>query len=151
VDFHGSPCGKTTGNKKFKYSSVRVFIKEIKVNQRHNYFKILFYIGLLAVFILAVIPDTNELPEITKLSDKLNHLAAFFTLAILIDLAYSTKSFLWKFDFLILYGLFIESIQYFLPYREFSLYDLAANIAGLLFYFIVRELKKLNYLPVGRK
>jgi VanZ family protein len=121
------------------------------MNKRRNYFKILFYIGLLVIFILAVIPDTDKLPEITKLSDKLNHVAAFFTLAILIDFAYSNKSFLWKFNFLVWYGLLIESIQYFLPYREFSLYDLAADIAGLLFYFTVRELKKLNYLPVRRK
>jgi len=110
-----------------------------------NYFRALFYGVSLVVFILAIIPDTNELPEITRLNDKLNHLAAFFILAILIDLAYSSKSFLWKFNFLVWYGLLIEFIQYLLPHREFSLLDLTADISGLLFYFFIRRVKKLSF------
>ena len=120
------------------------------LKSKSNYFKVLFYGVLLIIFILATIQDTNKLPEITKLSDKLNHLIAFFTLALLIDLAYSNKSLFWKFNFLILYGSLIEFVQYFLPYRESSLYDLAAGIAGLLFYFIVRGLM-INSLPCSRE
>ncbi|MEW6215902.1 MAG: hypothetical protein AB1478_11990, partial [Nitrospirota bacterium] len=74
------------------------------LKSKNNYFKALFYSVLIIIFILAIIPDTKELPDITKFSDKLNHLVAFFTLALLINLAYPNKSPLWKFSFLILYG-----------------------------------------------
>ncbi len=110
-----------------------------------NYYKAIFYSLLLIIFILAVIPDINELPEITKFSDKFNHFIAFFTLALLIDLSYSYKSLSWKISLLIFYELLIEFIQYFLPHREFSLFDLLADFAGLLLFFLImRGLRKLN-------
>lgn len=105
-------------------------------------FKTLFYIVLVVVFILSIIPDTEELPEITKLSDKLTHIFAFITLAFLIDFGYPDKSFFWKLSYLVLYGLMIEMVQYFIPYREFSLFDFATDIIGLSFYFFLRGIWK---------
>ena len=37
---------------------------------------------------------------------------------------------------LMAFGLLIEVIQYFLPYRTFSLYDLGADAIGVLVYII---------------
>jgi VanZ family protein len=44
------------------------------------------------------------------------------------------------------YGLVIEIVQYHLPYREFSLWDLAADGLGLLIYPISYPL--LKRLPI---
>ena len=74
-------------------------------------------------------------PVIFDLSDKLNHLAAFFTLALLSDFAFRGNSF-WPAKFLPLlgYGLLLESIQHFLPYRDFSLLDLGTDALGMGLY-----------------
>lgn len=116
------------------------------LKSKSNYLKVFFYSFLVLVSILAVIPDTDELPEIAKISDKLNHFVALFISALLLDLAYSDKGLLRKFSFLALYGLLIEIIQYFLPYREFSLGDLAADISGLLIYFSLSKVRKLLFV-----
>lgn len=75
--------------------------------------------------------------------DKLNHLLAFGVLAWLADLAFPGPGpdpwsgwGLAKWVGLLGYGLFIETVQFFLPYRDFSLWDLAADAAGLLGYVL---------------
>ena len=109
------------------------------------YGKICFYFALLSIFVLAVMPKAEELPDVTKISDKLNHLVAFVVLALLIDWAYPQKRIPWKVALLSGYGLFIECVQYFLPYREFSLLDLAVDVAGIGAYFLTtRQLRGLR-------
>jgi len=86
-----------------------------------------------------VIDDTN---------DKVKHILAFYMLAFLAD--YSVP----KFEFnlskgltILGYGLLIEVIQYFLPYREFSLFDLAADGIGIAAYaFSQPALSRLDIL-----
>jgi VanZ family protein len=76
----------------------------------------------------AVIDDAN---------DKVKHILAFCVLAFLAD--YSTpkiKFNLSKGLLVLAYGLLIEVIQYFLPYRESSLYDLAADGIGIATYIV---------------
>jgi VanZ family protein len=88
-------------------------------------------LGLIAWFATAELPG----PVIFDLSDKLNHLAAFFTLALLSDFAFRGNGFgPAKFLPLLGYGLLLEGIQHFLPYRDFSLLDLAADALGLGLY-----------------
>ena len=129
--------------------NVRQKIQKIYKPSTKN-IRIFFYIILIVVFILAVIPKTEEFPEITRISDKLNHFAAFLTLAFLIDFGYPLKGFFWKVMYLGSYGLIIEVAQYFLPYREFSLFDLAVDIMGLSFYFLIRATGK-KLLPLRYK
>ena len=112
------------------------------MKQAVPYGKICFYFALLSIFVLAVMPKAEELPDVTKISDKLNHLVAFVVLALLIDWAYPQKRLSWKVALLSGYGLFIECVQYFLPYREFSLLDLAVDVAGVGAYFLTtRQLR----------
>jgi VanZ family protein len=45
-----------------------------------------------------------------------------------------------KFVLLLFFGLLIEVIQYFIPNREFSFYDLVANLVGIAFGYILYKL-----------
>ena len=86
-------------------------------------------ISFLAFAPLASDPGTGH--------DKANHILAFLVLAGLADLAYpgSAPGRGWgKWVSLLAYGLFIETVQYFLPYREFSGWDLVADGIGIWLY-----------------
>lgn len=104
-----------------------------------DYKKVLFYSSLLGILALSVIPDPDSLLDIARLSDKLNHFAAFLVLAMLIDLSHAEKRLIWKALFLGGYGLLIEAVQFFIPYRDFSFGDLVADLAGLLIYFMLKR------------
>jgi VanZ family protein len=70
-----------------------------------------------------------------SLNDKLTHLITFFGLAWLTDFSFPRGHFGWsKILPLLVYGLLIEIIQFFLPYRTFSLLDLTANATGIGLY-----------------
>jgi len=76
----------------------------------------------------AVIDDAN---------DKVKHILAFYVLAFLAD--YSTPNIRFNLNkglLVLAYGLLIEVIQYFLPYRECSLFDLAADGFGIATYVL---------------
>jgi VanZ family protein len=87
----------------------------------------------------AIIDDTN---------DKVKHVLAFYVLAFLADYSAPNVSFNRNKVVMILgYGLLIEVIQYFLPYREFSLFDLAADGIGIAAYALSRPvLGRINFL-----
>jgi len=86
-----------------------------------------------------VVADTN---------DKVNHILAFYVLAFLADYSVPKVSFNLSKGFTILgYGLVIELIQYFLPFRLFSLFDLAADGIGIALYAFSKPiLGRLNTL-----
>lgn len=68
---------------------------------------------------------------VSGIDDKLQHLLAFAGLAATATLGFPRLS-VWAIllPALLVYGLAIECIQWFLPWREFSLLDLAADAAG---------------------
>ena len=73
-------------------------------------------------------------------NDKLNHLLAFGVLAALVDRSFPSQEpgQGWgKWASLLGYGLFIEVVQSFLPYREASGWDLLADGAGIGLYVVV--------------
>lgn len=88
--------------------------------------------ALTAISFLAV--TARPFPVAANVSDKLNHLLAFFVLAVLADRAFPTKPFWLKALWLMGYGMGIECVQYFLPCREFSVMDMAADAGGMLIY-----------------
>jgi VanZ family protein len=91
---------------------------------------------LLAVLIVAwltLTPKAVPLPGADL--DKLAHLGAFFTLALLTDLAWPERPLGWRAVALLwLYGAGIEIAQHYVPNRSLSAADLAADIAGVLLY-----------------
>ena len=85
------------------------------------------------ILILATTP--LEYPVVSGINDKLNHIFAFFVLSLLTDFSFPDKKFSYAFFLPLLgYGLSIECIQYFLPYRMFSLFDIAGDAIGILIY-----------------
>ena len=67
--------------------------------------------------------------------DKARHAAAFATLAGLTDFSFPHTRFGWrKAGALLAYGVFIEVVQYFLPYRSSEVLDILADVTGLVCY-----------------
>ncbi|ADC63238.1 VanZ family protein [Allochromatium vinosum] len=89
-------------------------------------------IGLLAILYLALTP-AESVPGLGF--DKANHLLAFLVLAWLADGGWPGRERAWKrWGWLLCYGAFIESMQYELPYRDASWFDLLADLLGLALY-----------------
>ena len=77
-------------------------------------------------------------PTLTTGFDKINHFLAFLVLALFCDFSFPNKSFLYStFLPLLIYAVLIECVQYFLPFRSFSLLDIAADLSAVLFYLLV--------------
>ena len=96
-------------------------------------FRAMLLTALIAITHLAT--TSEQYPVAEDIGDKANHVMAFYALALLLDFSFPDRKFgLAKVSALLGYGLAIEFIQYFLPYRSASLYDLAADTAGLLVY-----------------
>ncbi|MBN8473875.1 VanZ family protein [Sulfuritalea sp.] len=111
-------------------------------------FRIAFAVTLVVVSYLAVTPAEHKLSHLV--SDKLNHMAAFLVLAALLDFSFPREEFtLAKAGALLGYGLLIEIVQYFLPFRHFSMLDLAVDALGLAAYALLRPL--CHRLPILRE
>jgi VanZ family protein len=99
------------------------------------------------ITILHLATTQLQYPIAEDMNDKVSHFLAFYGLAFLVDFSFPRSRFgISKVLFLISYGLIIECIQYFIPYRMFSLYDLAADCIGLVGYTI--SLPALKKVPV---
>ena len=92
---------------------------------------------LIVVTALTVMP-LHEFPPTENINDKLGHLLAFLALALVADYSFPDKDFLIpKALPLLAYGIGIEIVQYFIPYRSFSVLDMVADAAGLAVYIII--------------
>jgi len=108
----------------------------------------LFRIAFVATVVLVGYLSFAHVEEtpVAGINDKLGHAAAFLCLGFLLDFAWPRRP--WgarKLLPLLGYGLIIELVQYFLPYRSFSLWDLAADGLGLGLYPLLLPL--LRYIP----
>jgi VanZ family protein len=98
--------------------------------ERDRYIKVLFWLTLVASYLLAVLPR-DDVPKLTPFGDKSNHLLAFGVLTVLLLQAYRlhyTKAFGW----MLLYGIFIEISQLFAINRSSELLDVVADSLGSL-------------------
>ena len=69
------------------------------------------------------------------LGDKVLHIGAFLTLAALLDFAFPATPFgRGKVAALLAYGMMIEIVQHFVPFRTFSLLDWLADAVGIALY-----------------
>ena len=107
--------------------------------QIRHAFRLALFICVLAIAYLAFAPP-SQAPGTPF--DKLNHIIAFAVLAWLADKAYPECPAKHRWAFLLGYGLAIELIQGFLPYREPSLVDFAADAIGILCYDAFQRLRE---------
>jgi VanZ family protein len=108
-------------------------------------FRISLAAAVTGILILAATP--LEYPVVSGINDKLNHIFAFFVLALLADFSFPEKKFISSVFFPLMgYGMVIEIIQHFLPYRMSSLFDVAADALGIALYWISMPLvqKSMN-------
>ena len=111
-------------------------------------FRITFVFTLMTILVLATLP--NQTFDMGSMNDKLNHFAAFYICALLVDFSFPQRDFdLTKILFLLGYGLLIELIQLFLSYRSFSLLDLAVDTSGIFFYGL--SLPLIKNLPMLKR
>jgi len=102
---------------------------------RRGFYKILFFtFTLVVIFIFAIIPN-DPLFEQYDYADKIKHLFAFFTLSFLLNRASSDMAQRFRnMSALLLFGIFIEFVQYYLPSRTSSIEDIFADVAGILLF-----------------
>ena len=115
----------------------------------------LYYFSLAALFILYLFPgsligyllygDLGKQPNLVDnpIGTSINHLFCFMylsALAVICNLK-QTQIFT-NFYFIILISIFLEASHYIIPNRAFELYDLFANVAGVLMMFLLRKLIK---------
>ena len=112
----------------------------------------LFRSGLFcAVLVVLYFTTTSTEYDIAEnVSDKVSHAMAFLTLSFLADYSFPQVKFSWeKICPLIGYGILIECIQYFLPYRSFSVFDMLADTAGVMIYIL--SLPLVMQMPALKK
>ena len=104
-----------------------------------------------SILYLATTPDPP--PDLARISDKLNHLFAFGVVSFLADLSLPARRFdLPKAAAVFAFGMAIEAIQHFLPWREASAADLVADAAGIGLYAVMAPfVMKLPLLRTGRQ
>ncbi len=88
---------------------------------------------LMTVFYLAFAPQADVGPDFYQ-ADKLKHAFAFAVLAFLLTQGYARALSTVLFTLLGV-GLFIETVQWFLPYRDASFWDLSADAIGTILGF----------------
>ncbi len=99
----------------------------------HIVFLILTIIFLGVIFYLSIAPV--KVAEGAAGFDKIEHFFAYFLFALL---TYKTTKRAWLAFFLAgTYGFLMEAVQFMLPYRSFSLFDIAVNYLGGFFLILV--------------
>ncbi|VAX34714.1 hypothetical protein MNBD_NITROSPIRAE03-1402 [hydrothermal vent metagenome] len=100
-------------------------------------YRIIFFLWVGIVGVLSVIPSPDK---VVAVPDKFAHFVAYFITVSLCYCAFKRE----KLSFLVflgiavfLYGIAIEVVQYFLPYRDFSIGDIIANASGIGTFFVI--------------
>ncbi len=106
--------------------------------------KILFFTALGVISTLAFLPNYDNLPDVVSISDSFNHAAAFFVLTLLCYFAFPTIKPYLHLLLILLYGIFIEAVQHFLPTRFGDPMDILFDMFGiaLAYAIISKKLKR---------
>jgi VanZ family protein len=102
------------------------------------------------VFVMFMATTKTDFPVIDRINDKVDHATAFFVLALLADFSRPRERYsIGLAASLLGFGLLIEVVQYFIPYRTFSLFDLTADAVGLALYALA--LPMVKHMPVLKR
>jgi VanZ family protein len=97
-------------------------------------YRSIFFLSLLIIFYLSIVPAT-AIPNIAALdflSDKLIHTLIFLFLSFVGLKCHFNISKIFFLTMIFSFGLTIEVIHYFHPYRFFEIADLISNLIGIL-------------------
>tara|TARA_B110000003_G_C16539881_1_gene492270 strand:- start:6 stop:347 length:342 start_codon:yes stop_codon:yes gene_type:complete len=97
-------------------------------------YRLVFFLSLLVIFYFSIVPS-SYIPNIAALSfltDKVIHFLIFLYLASLGLLCRFKISVLFFLTSIFSFGLLIEVIHFYHPYRYFEIADLVANLMGIL-------------------
>ena len=103
----------------------------MKVSKTYNFFDLISYLIIVSIFILSII-KVPEIKQTPSFADKIVHFVMYFICA----WAFKTSGVKRYVYVSICYGVIIEIIQYFLPWRSFSLSDIIANTLGAFIFFL---------------
>lgn len=110
-------------------------------------YRILFFLSLAFSLFCAVLP-TDEMPRSLPVGGVILHMLAFFVMAALIDRSYPDMTVACKIVILLVFGVIIETVQYFISYRTASPWDVLIDTAGMASYFLLaRRLLQTRLLP----
>ena len=111
-------------------------------------FRVVLTVTLIAITHLAI--TSQQYPVLKDISDKANHIFAFYVLALLVDFSFPKDRLGFSKVFALLsYGVLIEVVQNFLPNRTSSLLDLLADGVGIASYGL--SLPILRHIPLFRR
>jgi VanZ family protein len=121
----------------------------MKVSKRNiMIYRVLLIMATIIIIYLAATP--RRISVVANINDKVNHIFAFYMLALLLDFSFPASAFrAAKVLSLIGYAVAVEIVQHFLSYRTFSLFDLGADASALVLYRI--SLPWLRLVPLLRK
>jgi VanZ family protein len=102
-----------------------------------TFIRFVFYTGIAVILYFAFTPlDT---PVVDSMNDKVKHVLAFLLLTCLFSLAYEIRiAFIAAILFML--GAVIEGVQYFLPQRQASVWDMIASAAGVILFLALKRL-----------
>ena len=110
--------------------------------------RFVFFISLCLVFYLSLLP-ASEIPNfaaLSEISDKVLHASIYFYLGYLgLNCFFQASEYLIIF-YVFIFGLVIEIVHFFHPYRYFEFLDLLANLIGVTIALLIFKLKiNLSY------
>ena len=112
----------------------------------------LYRIGLVCFFLGTLYLMFNQPGQVKlalHINDKMAHAVTFFILTLLFRRALPKYYSTWALLGLALLGFVIESVQYFIPWRSFSVADWIADMAGIVLYHLL-HLIRVRYIKVKR-
>ena len=93
-------------------------------------FRLILAISIVVISILSI--QHLEVEPSVNLNDKLLHFSCFLYLTIISWLSRIIYKELWLYVIVLGYGILIEIVQIYIPYRSFEFLDIFANFTGIL-------------------
>ncbi|MGB5964322.1 MAG: VanZ family protein [Sulfurimonadaceae bacterium] len=113
--------------------------------------KVLFYLTVITIIILAFSPEYGILSPFISFSDLLNHMIAFIVLFLFLNTLYPSLSLKKIIVILLSNAILIEVVQSFLPTHQADWLDVAADSTGMLIgYLFVQLFRQLRRLKNSR-
>lgn len=105
--------------------------------------KVLFFIWFGLIVFFSIVPNSaGDQSWLSKMaltsSGFFQHVFGYFVLTALAFRAFEKKRFWLYLVGIVLAGVLFEAVQYALPARTFNVYDVVANVAGVMLFVVIR-------------